>query len=110
VALRIIPDDTVLAEGGDMTRIIVVAADRHGQTAPAAKNTVGFSVSGVADFVGMNPIALEDGKTAFFIKTRADETGEVLCKAESPGLSAASTRLVVSGDPQAALRKKVLGR
>jgi beta-galactosidase len=110
VALTIIPDDTVLVEGGDMTRVVVTAVDRHGQTVPAAKNTVGFSVSGVADFIGMNPIALEDGKTAFFIKTRADETGAVICRAESPGLAAASARIVVSVDPQAALRLKILGR
>ena len=110
VALKIIPDDTVLVEGGDMTRIVVVAVDRHNQTVPAAKNAVGFSVSGVGDFIGMSPIALEDGKTAFFVKTRDDETGEVMCRVESPGLAAASARLRVSGDPQASLRQRVLGR
>jgi beta-galactosidase len=110
VALKILPDDTVLVEGGDMTRVVVTAVDKFGQTVPAAKNKVGFSVSGAADFVGMNPIALEDGKTAFFIKTRADETGAVMCMAESPGLAPASARLVVRDDPQAALRQKVLGR
>jgi beta-galactosidase len=110
VALKIIPDDTVLVEGGDMTRVIVVAVDRYGQTVPAANSTVALSVSGVADFIGENPIALEDGKTAFFVKTRADETGTVTCRAASKGLADASTRLRVSGDPQAPLRRRVLGR
>jgi beta-galactosidase len=109
-ALKIIPDDTVLVDGGDMTRVVVVVVDRYGQIVPAAKNVVGFSVSGAADFIGMNPIALEDGKTAFFIKTRADEAGTVLCRVESRGLAAASARLTVSNNPQASLRQRVLGR
>jgi beta-galactosidase len=109
VALKIIPDDTVLVEGGDMTRLVVVAVDKHGQTVPAAKNAIGFFVTGVADFIGMNPIALEDGKTAFFVKTRADETGAVMCRVEGNGLAAARARLTVSGDPRAALRRRVLG-
>ena len=93
-----------------MTRVVVVAVDRYGQTVPAAKNTVALSVSGVADFIGENPIALEDGKTAFFVKTRADETGAVICRAASRGLADARVRLRVSGDPQAPLRRRVLGR
>ena len=110
VALKIIPDDTVLVEGGDMTRVVVVAVDRYGQTVPAAKNAVELSLSGAADFVGQGLIALEDGKTAFFVKTRADETGIALCRAKSMGLTAGSARLRVSGDPQAPLRRRVLGR
>jgi beta-galactosidase len=110
VALKIIPDDTVLVEGGDMTRVVVVAVDKYGQTAPAAKNAVELSVSGAAEFVGQSLIALEDGKTVFFVKSLADKTGEVECKAQSRGLTAARQRLRVSGDPQAPLRQRVLGR
>jgi beta-galactosidase len=110
VALKIIPGDTVLVDGGDMTQVVVVAVDRYGQTVPAADNTVALSVSGVADFIGENPIALEDGKTAFFVKTRADETGTVTCRAACRGLSAASALLTVSREPQAPLRRRVLGR
>jgi beta-galactosidase len=110
VALKILPDDTVLFEGGDMTRVVVVAVDRNGQTVPGAKNVVALSASGAADFVGQNLIALEDGKTAFFIKTRADETGAVMCRAEAMGIKAARARLLVLGDPQAPVRRKVLGR
>jgi beta-galactosidase len=110
VALKIIPGDTVLFDGGDMTQVVVVAVDRYGQTVPSADNTVALSVSGVADFIGENPIALEDGKTAFFVKTRADETGAVTCRAECRGLKSARMRLTVVGDPQAPLRRRVLGR
>ena len=100
----------MLVAGGDMTRLVVVALDRYGQTVPAANNTVALSVSGVADFIGETPIALEDGKTAFFVKTRADETGPVVCRAACKGLAAASAHLTVKTDPQAPLRRRVLGR
>jgi beta-galactosidase len=110
VALTVIPDDTVLFDGGDMTRVVVVAVDSHGRTVPAADDTVALSVSGVGDFIGESPVALEDGKTAFFIKTRADETGTVTCRAACRGFKSASARLTVLNDPQAPLRRRVLGR
>ncbi len=110
VALKIIPDDTVLVDGGDMTRVVVIAVDKYGQTVPGAKNAVALSVSGAADFAGQSLIALEDGITAFFVKTRSEETGIARCRAESRGLAAATALLTVSGDPQASLRQRVLGR
>jgi beta-galactosidase len=110
IALKIIPDDTILVTGGDMTRVVVVALDKYGQIAPGAKNAVGFSIKGPADFIGMNPIALEDGKTAFFVKTRDHDIGEVTCTAEGVGLTPASARLRIAADPQTLLRQKVLGQ
>lgn len=110
VALRIIPDDTLLVEGGDMTRVVVNATDRYGQTVPKAKNVVSLSVSGAADLIGQELIALEDGKTAFFVKTRSDETGTVMCRAEGKGLAAANAQLTVWADPQASSRIKILGQ
>jgi beta-galactosidase len=110
VALSVVPDDTVLYDNGDMTRVVVLAIDSHGQTVPGAKNAVSLSVSGAADFIGQSLISLEDGKTAFFVKTRADETGMVLCRAEGRGLAADICRIRVSGDPSGPLRQKVLGR
>jgi len=110
VALTFIPDDTVLIAGGDMTRVVVRAIDRYGQTVPQGKNVVELTVSGAADFTGQSVIALEDGKTAFFVKTRATTTGSVMCRAKSRGLKTARTHLWVVVDPQASLRRKVLGQ
>ena len=110
MAIKLTPDDTVLFAGGDMTRVAAVAVDKYGQTVPGAKNVVALSVSGEAQFVGQSLIALEDGKTAFFVKTRAEDTGMVVCKAACVGLPAASARLRVTGEAQAALRRDVLGR
>jgi beta-galactosidase len=109
-ALRMVPDDTVLLEGGDMTRVVVVAVDKNGQTVPGAGNSVSIFTEGPADFFGESPIALEDGKTAFFVKTRSDETGIAAFRAQSLGLKSDSTRITVRSDPASILRKKILGR
>jgi hypothetical protein len=93
-----------------MTRVVVTAIDRYGQTVPGANNMVTLSVSGSADFIGQNSIALEDGKTAFYVKTRADETGAVTCRAAGSGIAPATARLSISADPGQPLRQKVLGR
>lgn len=109
VALKMTPDVTKLISGGDMTRIIVQAIDKHGIPVPNANLAIELSVTGAADFVGQRLIALENGKTAFFIKTRSDEIGTVVCRAECRDLSNAQCRLTVSEDPDVSLRKQVLG-
>ena len=109
-ALTIVPDDTVLVSGGDMTRVAVLLVDKYGQTVVGAKNAVELTVSGAADFMGQNLIALEDGKTAFFIKTRSDETGMVTCTARCNGLPEVHARMMVEADPQAPLRHRLIGK
>jgi len=110
VAIKMIPDTTGILDGGDMVRVVVIAVDKFGQTVPGANNIVELSVSGAADFLGQPLIALEDGKTAFFVKSRADVTGKVICAAKSPGLTSAHISLNVSADPQTPLRQRVFGR
>lgn len=94
-ALSIAADDTVLATGGDMTRVVVTVVDRGRQVVRRADCTVKLNVTGAAVFLGENPVRLEDGTTAFFIKTRADAPGTVVCSARSKGLSKGTTRIRV---------------
>ena len=110
VALKLIPDDTELIAGGDMTRIVVVAVDRYGQTVPKVNAIVELSVSGAAEFLGQHLITLEDGKTAFFVQTKADQIGTVKCQAKGERLVTATIPLTVKADPQAAVRKKILSQ
>jgi len=95
VRLVMTPDDTILNEGGDMTRVVVTAVDANGQVVPRANIKVTLSVNGAGDFLGESPIVLEDGKTAFFVKTRADETGEISCRASSQKLTEATVGITV---------------
>ena len=110
VALRLVPDDTVLTDGGDMTRVVITAIDTFGQTVPRANNSVSIFSDGPADFFGESPIALEDGKTAFFVKTRSDETGMATFRAQGDGLTSDSIRVRIISDPGAVARKRILGK
>jgi beta-galactosidase len=102
VRLIMAPDDTVLEEGGDMTRVVVATVDSIGQAVPQASNTITLSVSGSGDFFGESPIALENGKTAFFVKTRARRTGSITCRAVGDKLTEANSLISVRAAAQKA--------
>ena len=89
------PDDTVLNEGGDMTRVVVTAVDSFGQVVPRNNCAVSITVDGAGDFLGESPITLEDGKTAFFVKTRAEQIGDITCSATGDKIEGARARIVV---------------
>jgi beta-galactosidase len=93
--LIMIPDTAALFEGGDMTRVVVMSLDSNNQFVPRDSTVVTLSASGTGDFIGESPIALEDGKTAFFVKTRASQTGTITCQASASGLAGASAAITV---------------
>jgi beta-galactosidase len=95
VRLTMTPDDTVLVQGGDMTRVVITAVDAFGQVVPRTSSMVTVSVSGQGDFLGESPVVLEDGKSAFFVKTRADQTGEITCLARCPTMAEATAGIAV---------------
>jgi beta-galactosidase len=100
VRLAMVPDDTVLEEGGDMTRVVVTAVDSNGEVVPQTSDLVMLSVSGAGDFLGESPINLEDGKTAFFVKTRAHRTGNITCRAAGNKLTEANFLISVHAATQ----------
>lgn len=90
------PDaSSLIADGGDMTRVYVAVVDQYNQPVPQASNTVTFSVSGAGTFFGENPLALENGQGAFFVQTKLHQTGAITCQATSPGLTAGSATIQV---------------
>ncbi len=95
VALRLAADDPMVCRGGDMTRVLITVVDRGGQIVPRAENPVTITVRGPADFYGESPVALENGRMAFFLKTRSTETGTVVCSVRGKGLRPAETMVSV---------------
>ena len=96
IRLDIVPDDTTLETGGDMTRIVVTAVDSYGQVVPQTSDIVNISVGGAGDFLGESAIALEDGKTAFFVKTRENQTGTITCQARGKKMTGAQVQITVT--------------
>ncbi|MBN1756954.1 MAG: DUF4982 domain-containing protein, partial [Chitinispirillaceae bacterium] len=90
-ALSIAADDAVLITGGDMTRVLVTVIDRNGRIVPRADNSVTLNVKGPVDFYGESPVACENGRIAFYLKTRSHEECVVECSAGSRGLRPAET-------------------
>ncbi len=96
--LTIVPDTNVIYEGGDMTRVVVSMIDAFGQVLHLRADSVTLSASGAGDFIGEAKTALEGGQMAFYVKTRASQTGTITCQASSAGLSASATITVIK-DP-----------
>jgi len=89
--LTLTADDTSLrADGGDMTRVVVRALDANNQVVPTNNAKVSFSVSGPAAMVGENPLILEAGVGAVYVKSALNQTGTITLGASAPGLSSAS--------------------
>ncbi|MBN1307464.1 MAG: DUF4982 domain-containing protein [Chitinispirillaceae bacterium] len=98
--LTLVPDDTLLRSGGDMTRVVVTAVDAKGRPILRANNRIEITVGGGGDFLGKSPITLENGKTAFFVKTRGVEAGTINCSVKSRGLKAAHAHIGVISKPE----------
>lgn len=89
--LALVADDASLAaDGGDMTRVVVKALDSNNQVVPFNNATVTFSVSGPGAVVGANPLILEAGTGAVYLKSALGLTGTISLSASAPGLAAAA--------------------
>lgn len=98
VGLTLVPDTNVLYLGGDMTRVVVTMVDQHGQILHASDDSVTLGANGAGDFLGETRTALEAGQMAFYVKTRALQTGAITCQASCRGFNATASIMVVE-DP-----------
>jgi beta-galactosidase len=88
-------DATLVADGGDMTRVVVQALDASGTVVPYDDHQVSFAVSGPGAVIGESPLALEAGGGAVYLKSSLATTGTITLTASSPGLASASTSVTV---------------
>lgn len=93
--LTVEPDTTALFVGGDMTQVVVSLRDDYGQILHLRADSVTLSAGGSGDFVGEAKTALEGGQIAFYVKTRASQTGSITCQATCAGLSGSASIAVV---------------
>jgi beta-galactosidase len=94
-SVSVVPDTSVLYEGGDMTRVIVSMLDENNQVLHASDDSVSLSATGAGDFIGEAKTAFEGGQMAFYVKTRASEIGTIACQASAAGKSGSATITVV---------------
>lgn len=94
----LLPDDTeLMADGADLTRVVLRVTDEFGNVQPFANDAIKLQLEGPAEIVGDNPFSLVGGTGAIWI--RAQQTaGTVRLKAVHPSLGTqqAAIKLVAS--------------
>ena len=78
-------DNPLIADGADMTRVVVSAVDEHGTVVPREDRRVFIDVAN-GEFVGENPIHLEGGRIAFYVQTREGRTLPITVRVSAAGL------------------------
>jgi beta-galactosidase len=78
-------DNPLIADGADMTRVVVSAVDEHGTVVPREDRRVFIDVAN-GEFVGENPIHLEAGRIAFYVQTREGRTLPITVRVSAAGL------------------------
>jgi beta-galactosidase len=87
--LRLQADDAeLIADGADMTRVVVSALDEHGTLAAREDRRVSIEVAN-GRFVGENPIHLEGGRIAFYVQTQSGQTLPITVRVSAAGLEPA---------------------
>lgn len=70
MALDLKADDlTLVADGTDMTRVIILALDSNGNRVAIADHEVTIEVEGAGRFIGEQKIKLEGGRAIFFLQS-----------------------------------------
>jgi len=82
-------DSGLIADGADMTRVVVEAVDERGTRVPTEDRRIFIEVKN-GRFIGENPIHLEGGRIAFYVQTREGSTLPIAVSVTADGLEAAS--------------------
>jgi beta-galactosidase len=88
----LLDDDSLAADGADMTRLVFRITDKYGNRLPFTDQVVSFEIDGPAELIGENPFALIGGQAALYVKA-GHETGTVSIKATAARLAPAEVKL-----------------
>jgi beta-galactosidase len=97
VALALEADRPVItADGADLSRIIATAIDTNGTPVETCALPVTFSIDGLGQLIGENPVKLRGGKMIILAQS-AFVPGEMTIIASAPGLR--SAKVTVKTEP-----------
>jgi beta-galactosidase len=85
-------DETINADGADMTRLIFQIVDTYGNPLPYATAVVQFELEGDATLIGENPFPLVGGSAALYIKA-GYQPSSIVIRASAPRLAPAEVRI-----------------
>ncbi|MCA9891081.1 MAG: glycoside hydrolase family 2 protein, partial [Anaerolineae bacterium] len=88
----VLDDEELVADGSDMTRVVVRITDEYGNPLRYSFTPITFEIEGPAQLVGENPLALVGGQAALLVRA-GQEAGAVTITASAPRLGSASASL-----------------
>ncbi|WP_432893615.1 glycoside hydrolase family 2 protein [Kribbella sp. CA-245084] len=89
-------DNEIVADGTDMTRVVLRATDLHGNIRPSATGQVTFQLDGPAQLVGDATFSLESNGGATALWLRATHPGPIHLTAHHPTLGTATITLTAT--------------
>lgn len=100
---ELLPDDLdLIADGADVTRVVLRVTDPYGNARPLASDPIVFALEGEADLIGDNPFSLVGGTGAVWVRAR-EKPGIVKLSAKHPRLGVKSVLFRLSqGHPDGA--------
>jgi beta-galactosidase len=95
----LLPDDTVLvADGADVTRVVLRVTDEYDAIRPFAADAIRFELTGPAELIGDNPFTLVGGTGAVWIRA-GEQAGKVRLTAHHPYLGAQHVEIELTAAP-----------
>ncbi|MCX7011769.1 MAG: glycoside hydrolase family 2 protein [Candidatus Sumerlaeota bacterium] len=88
-------DETLVADGADMTRISLRIVDECGNVCPFAMQPVQLAIEGPGVLVGDNPFPMPGGRGAVYVRTTR-QTGTATITATTPRLAAEKVKIRVA--------------
>ena len=79
--------------GADAVFVRATVCDADGNLVPDATNSVGFSISGEANFISPSTVRAEAGMATVLIRSSGRSPGRVLMQVTAPGLMPAQLEL-----------------
>ena len=93
VRLEVEPDSVeIIADGSDMTRVVVYAVDEKGTICPYEDRRVAIEVRN-GRFLGESPVHLEGGRIAFYAASRFGRSDPIGIRATADGLVAGAAEV-----------------
>ncbi len=96
----LLPDDTnLLADGADVTRVVLRVSDEFGAIRPFANDAIQFELEGPGEIIGDNPFALIGGTGAIWIRAK-EEAGTVRLTGTHPQLGKRQIEIAIAPTPR----------
>ena len=90
--------ESLVADGADISRIIVSAVDENGTETPDCTADITFSLEGNGQLIGENPVKLRAGKMIILVQS-AFSPSKLSIRASATGLASAATEVVTTAAP-----------